>query len=205
MALDLLLSLLKNVPALNYAARGQAQPYVPQQEALAAQMQGIGDAYINPNNAYYQNIYKQKMAQNQQSLAETIAEAQRQNRKSTQLGRTPLFSPERGGETLFRSLMGQQGQIQQQADQQTQQQLAGARGAYGTASDAYRLLAPQKAAKDYSQNVAPFDFASGVVKDFFGNDKNQPQQNYYQGTGNTSVGNNIRWNGPRLDQMYWSN
>lgn len=65
----------------------------------------VANAAINPDSKTYQRLYSANQQQGQNDLAFQIAELQRQNRKNTELGRTPLFSPERGGETIFRGLM----------------------------------------------------------------------------------------------------
>lgn len=57
------------------------------------------------NNKKYKQFYGQFRQQGQQNIADFIAEAQRQNRKQSAMGRTPLFSPERGGEVMFREMI----------------------------------------------------------------------------------------------------
>lgn len=80
-------------------------------------------AAIDPSSPEYQRLYGQKRQQGQQNLAEVIAEAQRQNRKASLLGRTPLFSNERGGEEIFRNLNRGYQDVQNQAATDTEQLL----------------------------------------------------------------------------------
>lgn len=76
-------------------------------------------AQLDPNSPMFQKLYSAERGQGQQDLAFQIAELQRQNRKSTELGRTPLLSPERGGETIFRGLMEGQMKAGDQARRMT--------------------------------------------------------------------------------------
>jgi hypothetical protein len=69
------------------------------------------------NNKRYKQFYQQFRQQGQQNIADMIAEASRQNRKASAMGRTPLFSPERGGETIFREMMRGYQDNQHQASQ----------------------------------------------------------------------------------------
>lgn len=86
---------LKLVPVVGEAFKSNSY-YKPAQQAASAAM--------NPNSKKFQQIYNAERQMGQQDLAFQIAELQRQSRKSAEMGRTPLFSPERGGETLFRGL-----------------------------------------------------------------------------------------------------
>lgn len=104
-------SLAGAIPAYGYAKNANKY-YQPAQGTLAA----MGD----PNSAQYQNIYKQQRQMGQDNLAEVIAEAVRQNRKLSAMGRTPLFSQERGGEEVFRNLTRGYQDVQGQAMNQTQ-------------------------------------------------------------------------------------
>lgn len=90
-----LLSLAKFIPIVSEAFRSNKY-YKPAQQAAQAQ--------IDPNSPMFQNLYKAEKQQGQDDLAFQIAELQRQNRKATTMGRTPLFNAERGGETLFRGM-----------------------------------------------------------------------------------------------------
>lgn len=104
-------SLVGALPAYNYAKNAN-QYYQPAMQTM--------NAMADPNSAQYQNIYSQQKQQGQQNLAEVIAEAQRQNRKAGAMGRTPLFSQERGGEDIFRNLTKGYQDTQNQAAGQTQ-------------------------------------------------------------------------------------
>lgn len=109
------LSLLTALPAYSHSKKLD-KFYQPANEALNA----MGDT----NSGLYQNIYGQQKQQGQDNLAYQIAELSRQNRKLSMLGRTPLFSAERGGETLFRGLTQGYQDIQNKAGDQTQDILA---------------------------------------------------------------------------------
>jgi len=89
-------SLVSSIPAYNYSKK--AGRYMQPAQDIAA-------AYGNMDNPMYQKIYGQQKQAGQQNIAEVIAEMQRQNRKSSAMGRTPLFSQERGGEQQFRGLV----------------------------------------------------------------------------------------------------
>lgn len=108
-------SLAQALPAYNYTKKYN-QYLAPAQETLDA----MGDI----TNPKYQQIYGQQKQQGQDNLAYQIAELGRQNRKLSMLGRTPLFSAERGGETLFRGLTQGYQDIQNKAGDQTQNILA---------------------------------------------------------------------------------
>lgn len=183
MALDFLLNLLSTAPRIASNFRGDATPYLPQQEALAGKQAAMGDALLDPNNPFYKQQYGAARERNAASMAETIAEAQRQNRKATKLGRTPLFSAERGGETLFRSLMsGYQG-LNQQADKEARAGLMGAADAYGAGLGAYNKLTPYGASRNLQRNLG-FQGIADVLR----------------GSGSPSyVPGGINWNSERLD------
>lgn len=124
-----ILSLISSVPSLmSLFGGGTTAPYQKQQEQLAGRQNQISQALTDNNNPLYQQLYGQYKQQNQSNLAETIAEAQRQNRMNTRNGRTPLFSNERGGETAFRALTQGYQNSGAQADQQTRQALTQAGG-----------------------------------------------------------------------------
>lgn len=95
-----------------------ALPFLRLPKKQAAYFQPFNNtvaAMQDPNSAQFQNVYKQQQAFGQQNLADSIAEMVRQNRKQGRLGRTPLFNPERGGETLFRGVNKGYQDIQNQA------------------------------------------------------------------------------------------
>lgn len=129
MATDIL-SLLSEVPALKALFTGSTTaPYQQQQEQLAGRQNDISKALTEgQNNPLYQQLYGQYQQQNHNNLAQTIAESQAQNRLNTRMGRTPLFSNERGGETAFRALTQGYQNSGVQSDQQTRQALSQAGG-----------------------------------------------------------------------------
>ncbi len=104
-------SLAGAIPAYGYAKKANKY-YQPAMQTMAA----MGD----PNSAQYQNIYKQQQQMGRDNLVDVIAEASRQNRKLSAMGRTPLFSQERGGEEVFRNLTRGYQDVQGQAANQTQ-------------------------------------------------------------------------------------
>lgn len=101
------------------------------------QSQNAIDALGNTANPLYQRIYGQQREQGQQNLGESVAEMVRQNRKQNYLGRGALFSPERGGETLFRGVNRGYQDIQNQAANDT-------RGIIGNQINQYGNLANQQ-------------------------------------------------------------
>lgn len=89
----------------------QAIPLISNAFGQKKYANNVANAYnaIDPSSPQFQRIYSQEQQAGKDNLAFQIAELQRQNRKSAMLGRTPLLSPERGGETIFRGLnQGQQ-------------------------------------------------------------------------------------------------
>lgn len=103
-----------SIPAVKYQLEGA--DLGPQQD-LAAQISQIANAQYNPNNPIYQQLYEDERGQGMQDLSAAIAEMSRQNRKLSQLGRVPLFNPERGGEQIFRGLTQGYQDIQSNARQ----------------------------------------------------------------------------------------
>lgn len=152
MAMDFL-SLIGAIPSLISDFSGNTtSPYQKQQEQLAGRNTQISQALTDTNNPLYQQLYGQYKQQNNNNLAQTIAEAQGQNRMNSVLGRTPLFSQERGSENIFRSLM--QGQQTQglQADQQTRSALTQAMGGNNTALNSYNNITPSTVAANKGTN-----------------------------------------------------
>ena len=120
------LSLIAGIPSLIADFKGStSDPMLKKKKELNAALSDI-------NNPLYQQLYGQYRAQNQQDLGRGLAEAQAQNRLATKMGRTPLFNPERGGESLFRNLTsGYQNagvMASKQATENLQQQLANITG-----------------------------------------------------------------------------
>lgn len=103
-------TLASSIPLLGLP-RKQAAYYQPFNNTVAAMQ--------DPNSAQFQGTYNAQKQLGQSNLAESIAEMVRQNRKQTKLGRTPLFAPERGGETLFRGVNQGYQDIQNKALGQT--------------------------------------------------------------------------------------
>lgn len=138
-----LLSMLTSIPGLISDFSGSSQPYRKQQEQLAGQQQQISGALAQgPGNPLYQQLYGQYQQQNKNNMAQMIAEAQGQNRMNSNMGRTPLFSQERGSENIFRQMMQQYQGMGAQSDQQTRGALGQAMGASGQAGTAYNQLTP---------------------------------------------------------------
>lgn len=143
------LNLLSAIPSLITQFRGTeenpaekyAQQMMAQQQGLAGEITNMARARTDPNNPMYQALYKEERGRGQQDLARVIAEAQAQNRMATRLGRTPLFDPARGGETQFRALMGNYGDVQSKARESAMGQLDKNISALSTGYDAYGNLA----------------------------------------------------------------
>lgn len=168
--MDFLASLLSTVPSILSNFNHTSAPYLGQQEALAAQQKNLADALTNNNNPMYQQLFGQYKEQGQQDLASTIAEAQRQNRAGSNLGRTPLLDPERGGEQLFRSLMQGQAGLSQQADSSARQAITGAMGGGTQALQAYGNVTPfSKSAS--SQDLAGYQGIGDLLKQFASSNK----------------------------------
>lgn len=150
------LSLISAVPSLMADFSGStSDPYAEDKKKLAQRMESISAAQGDVNNPLYKQIYGQYQDQNRQNLAQTIAEAQAQNRMNTSMGRTPLFDPSRGGEQMFRALMqGQQG-LGAQSDQQTRQALQGMSTGAGNAGTFYNNITPG-AARANAQGIHGF-------------------------------------------------
>lgn len=160
---DFLSSLFSALPSVISEFNRTADPYKQQQEALAAQQAKYSAAAANPNDPLYKNLYGQYQQQNSQNLAQTIAEAQRQNRSQQDMGRTPLFSQERGGENIFRALTQGQQTGAAQADTQTRAALTGAAGIGQQAAQQYEHLTPQTAAGS-AQQVLGYQGLSNLFK-----------------------------------------
>lgn len=122
------LSLISAIPSLVSDFSGsQTAPYLKQQQGLAGNQAQISQALTQgAGNPLYNQVYGQYKQQNANNMAQQIAEAQGQNRMNANMGRTPLFSNERGSENIFRTLMQQQQGAGVQADQQARQALQGA-------------------------------------------------------------------------------
>lgn len=138
------LSLLTAIPSLISNFSGSANPYAKQQQQLAGQQSQLSQALAEgPTNPLYQSIFGQYKQQNANNLASTIAEAQGQNRMNANMGRTPLFSAERGSENIFRNLIQQQQGAGVQADTQTRAALGAASAPTLQAQASYNAMLPQ--------------------------------------------------------------
>lgn len=157
-------TLASSIPLMGLPKK-QAAYYQPFNRTVAAMQ--------DPNSAQFQNVYNAQKQIGQSNLAESIAEMVRQNRKQALLGRTPLFSPERGGETLFRGVnqgyqdiqnkaLGQSynilGNTAQMQQLQAQQMAATAASKAGQKSNIYGALASPSAASSIT----------GMLKGLFG-------------------------------------
>jgi hypothetical protein len=78
------------------------------------------------NNPLYQQLYGQFKQQGQQNIAQNLQMMEGRNRTLSAMGRTPLFSPERGGEEVFRQMMMGNQDAQNNASQQALGQIQNA-------------------------------------------------------------------------------
>lgn len=161
-------SLISAIPSLISDFSGDtSNPYSEQKNQLAGRMAQISAAQTDVNNPLYKQLYGQYQDQNRQSLAQTISELQAQNRSASNMGRTPLLSPERGGEQIFRNLMqGYQG-MNNQADQQTRQALSSAQSGAGNAGNYYNAIAPS-AARGASAQLSGFQGIADLLRNMAG-------------------------------------
>lgn len=139
---DFLSSLFSSLPSIISELSGSADPYRQQQEALAQQQMRYSSAAANPNDPLYKSTYSQYDQQNRNNLAQVIAEAQRQNRSQSRMGRQPLFAPERGSENLFRTLMQGYQDSGVQSDKQTRDSLTSAGNLGQQAAQQYEHASP---------------------------------------------------------------
>lgn len=158
------LSLISAIPSLMSNFSGSANPYAKQQQQLASNQLDASNALIGgASNPLYQSIFGQYKQQNANNAAQTIAEAQGQNRMNSNMGRTPLFSQERGSENIFRTLMQNNQNAGVQADQQTRTALgqASTAGLQGIAG--YNAMIPQANAAT-TQRQAGFDNIYDILR-----------------------------------------
>lgn len=144
-------SLAQVLPYLSYL--GNANSY-------NQNSQNLSGAMTDTSSPQYQGIYNQFKQQGQQNLAESIAEADRQNRKSAALGRTPLFSQDRNGEQDFRNMTQGYQDVQNNASKQ----------AFGQINNAYQSAAVQDQLKQKNalQKADVFGNATGAIAKLFG-------------------------------------
>lgn len=193
------LSLIGAIPGLMDAFSGsESAPYRKQQEQIAQRQNQLSQAMTDVNNPLYQQIYGQYKQQNASNLAQTIAEAQGQNRMNTALGRTPLFSQERGGENIFRNLVMQQQNAGVQADTQTRQALQQAMGGNNAAQNQYNSIT-QSTGRANAQQLSGYQGIEQLLRGMVGGTSNQGGQSPYQ---QPQLGQNIQWNTPRGSYGY---
>lgn len=168
------LSLLTAIPSLMADFSGStSDPYEQQKKAAAGNMANISAAMTDTSNPLYKQLYGQYQDQARQNMAQVISQAEGQNRMNATMGRTPLFDPARGGETMFRSLMqGYQG-MGQQSDLQTRQALQGALGANNSTGNMFNT-AGAGAARAGAANLSGYQGISDLLKTF-GSNNSTPQ------------------------------
>lgn len=173
------LSMLTSVPSLiSDFSGGTSDPYQKQKNLAAGQMAQISSALTDTSNPLYKQLYGQYQDQNRQNMAQVISEAQGQNRMNTAMGRTPLFDPSRGGETMFRSLMSGYQDLGTHSDQQTRQALAGALGSNGSTLNAYNT-AGQGAARANTAQLSGYQGLSDILKNLGTNNNASPNPSQY--------------------------
>lgn len=132
---------LKSLAAYGYNAKGQK---LEPQQGTVGQIGNLANAQIDQSNPLFQQIYGQEKGAAQQNLSEAIAEAARQNSKLSMLGRTPLFNPERGGETQFRTLTQGYQTVQDTARERARQILGAGQSAQNNLLTAQNNLSQQQ-------------------------------------------------------------
>lgn len=203
---EFLSTILKLGPALySDFSGGTSAPYLQNQKQIAQQQQQIYGELQNPNSAGYQQLYNQYKDQNTQNLAQGISELQGQNRMAAGMGRTPLFSQDRGGETLFRGLTQGYQNAGNQATQQTNQSLMNQLNGGNTAMGNYSTLSGY-GAKANEQQLSGFDtLAKFLSPGQNAQTQQMPSQNSTFGNGyyntlNNQGTQNIKWNSPSTNQ-----
>lgn len=151
---NILSALLKSGAAANYNFQGM--DLGPMQGA-AANMSRYAGAIANPDDPTYQKLYESERGNSMQDLAAAIAEMSRQNRKLSSMGRTPLFSQERGGEQMFRTMTQGYSTAQDTARQRAREILGAAGNAAGNMFSAYGTLA---GARQQNQKQQAFGFGN---------------------------------------------
>lgn len=153
------------------------------QKKINNQISQLAGAMADPSSPMFQNIYNQNRQMGQASIADAIAEIQRQNRKAVSMGRTPLLDQERGGESVFRNLiLGQQDQ-EMSARDATLRQLSGAAGAFQAPFQNAGSIAQQNFGNT-ALGAGGYSYLGDAIKNLFGLQK-QPEQ--------------INWNTPRVN------
>lgn len=118
-------SLLQFIPSMMAGFKGQN--IAPQQQSVG-QLGQITNAMTNTTNPLYQQLYGQNRQAMMQDLGQSTAALEGRNRSLSAMGRTPLFSPERGGEMAFRNATQGYTNAGEQAANQTMAQLGNAGG-----------------------------------------------------------------------------
>lgn len=116
-------SLLTAIPGILNSFKGVN---TKAQSNIAGQQANVANAYYNPSNPLYQQLYGQERQNIQQTGAQQIAQAGNQNRLLSSMGRTPLFSQDRNGEEAFRQSVMNQDSSDLQAQNATRGILGGA-------------------------------------------------------------------------------
>lgn len=132
--MNLLSTLVQTIPAILTGFQGKS---TKKQKGVADEIGNLSRAQYDMNSPQFQDLYRQNQGAMQQDLASTIAEVSRQNRKLTTMGRRPLLDQERGGESIFRNLMGAQVGIGDRARGATFDQLNRGMSGLSTAYNAY--------------------------------------------------------------------
>lgn len=120
----------------------------------------ISNAQTNTDNPMYQQIYGQQKQQGQQNLANEISQLQGMNRSQSAMGRTPLFSTDRGSGQIFRGLTQGYQDVQNNAANQTHQIL---NQSLGGAQQALRNQQQQS-----SQQLGGYNSIANALKGMFG-------------------------------------
>lgn len=181
---DDFLSLISSIPSLVNDFSGSANPYGSQQRQLGKNALNASNALSQgPSNPLYQSIYGQYKQQSANQMGQQIAEAQGQNRMNANMGRTPLFSNERGSENIFRTLMQQQQGAGLQADQQTRAALGQGATTALQGQAGYNAMIPQTNAAT-AQGQAGYNQIFNLMRG-----SQQPTLGNTGGTGSAGAGN----------------
>lgn len=132
------------------------------QQAAQGNLNNYADAITNQDNPLYQQIYGQEKQSGQQDLARTIAELSNQNRKLSQLGRTPLFSNERGGEQQFRALTQGYQDVQDKARERARSIIGAGSAATNTALNAQNNLTAMQEQNRQHKTFGEFNIADAI-------------------------------------------
>lgn len=139
------------IPAVSTAFAGNGQN---------ENFKNIENAQTNTNNPLYQQIYGQQKQQGQQNLAEEISQLQGVNRAQSAMGRTPLFSTDRGSGQIFRGLTQGYQDVQNNAANQTHQILS------QSLSGAQQAIRNQQ--QQSSQQLGGYNSIANALKGMFG-------------------------------------